>query len=169
MLIKCPECGKEISDKAPQCIHCGFPISSNTPTQNINSDYCSINGTPVNLKQIIDSISCVENRKQFDSFKKQVNKYVSLNDSNSAALFMIIIKHGIPESFYNGDNFSNSKYNISKRKFGNVPICPKCGSTSVATTNKGYSLLTGFLGSGKAINICQSCGYKFKPGITKCI
>lgn len=25
-LIKCPECGKEISDKAEACIHCGYPI-----------------------------------------------------------------------------------------------------------------------------------------------
>lgn len=24
-LIRCPECGKEISDKAPACIHCGHP------------------------------------------------------------------------------------------------------------------------------------------------
>lgn len=28
MLIICPECGKEISDKAPHCIHCGYPIQS---------------------------------------------------------------------------------------------------------------------------------------------
>lgn len=26
-LIKCPECGKEISDKATTCINCGFPLS----------------------------------------------------------------------------------------------------------------------------------------------
>ena len=25
-LIKCPECGKEISDKAKCCIHCGYPL-----------------------------------------------------------------------------------------------------------------------------------------------
>ena len=25
-LIKCPECGKEISDKAKMCIYCGYPI-----------------------------------------------------------------------------------------------------------------------------------------------
>ena len=25
-LIKCPECGQEISDKAKFCIHCGFPL-----------------------------------------------------------------------------------------------------------------------------------------------
>ena len=26
MLIKCPECMKEISDKAERCPHCGYPI-----------------------------------------------------------------------------------------------------------------------------------------------
>ena len=25
-LIKCPECGKEISNKAKMCIHCGYPM-----------------------------------------------------------------------------------------------------------------------------------------------
>lgn len=27
-LIKCPECGKEVSDRAANCIQCGFPLSS---------------------------------------------------------------------------------------------------------------------------------------------
>ena len=26
-LIKCPECNKEVSDKAEICVHCGYPIS----------------------------------------------------------------------------------------------------------------------------------------------
>lgn len=26
-LIKCPECRKDVSDKADKCIHCGFPLS----------------------------------------------------------------------------------------------------------------------------------------------
>ena len=26
-LIKCPECGKDISDKANACIHCGCPLN----------------------------------------------------------------------------------------------------------------------------------------------
>lgn len=28
MLINCPECGKEMSSEAKQCIHCGFPIQN---------------------------------------------------------------------------------------------------------------------------------------------
>lgn len=31
-LIKCPECEKEISDKAQSCIHCGYPIKQNIVT-----------------------------------------------------------------------------------------------------------------------------------------
>ena len=26
-LIKCPECGKDVSDKATACIHCGYPLT----------------------------------------------------------------------------------------------------------------------------------------------
>ena len=42
------------------------------------------------------------------------------------------------------------------------PSCHKCGSTSIATVNRGFSLLTGFIGSGKPMNVCQKCGYKWK-------
>mgnify|MGYP002678385284 CR=1 FL=1 len=27
-LIKCPECGKEVSDKAEKCLNCGYPIKN---------------------------------------------------------------------------------------------------------------------------------------------
>ena len=30
-LISCPECGKEVSDRAPASIHCGYPLSSAAP------------------------------------------------------------------------------------------------------------------------------------------
>lgn len=30
-LIKCPECGKEISDKSKKCVHCGYVIKSRKP------------------------------------------------------------------------------------------------------------------------------------------
>lgn len=35
-LISCPECGKEISDKALACPHCGNPM--NQPTQQIQQE-----------------------------------------------------------------------------------------------------------------------------------
>ena len=32
-LIKCPECGKEISDRASACIHCGCPLGEGSQTK----------------------------------------------------------------------------------------------------------------------------------------
>ena len=46
----------------------------------------------------------------------------------------------------------------------NAVQCPKCSSFSVATVNRGYSVITGFFGSGSPRNVCQKCGYKWKPG-----
>lgn len=43
------------------------------------------------------------------------------------------------------------------------PRCPKCGSTSIAAGQKGYSILTGFLGSNKTVNRCSNCGHTWKP------
>jgi hypothetical protein len=31
-LINCPECKKQVSDKAPTCPHCGYPIAGVYPT-----------------------------------------------------------------------------------------------------------------------------------------
>ncbi len=33
MLIKCPECGREVSDKAPVCPNCGYPIAGHYTAQ----------------------------------------------------------------------------------------------------------------------------------------
>ncbi|KKL26148.1 hypothetical protein LCGC14_2398190 [marine sediment metagenome] len=34
-LIKCPECDKEVSEKATACIHCGFPLARKRPRMSI--------------------------------------------------------------------------------------------------------------------------------------
>lgn len=33
-LINCPECGQAVSNQAPACIHCGYPLSEETPIEN---------------------------------------------------------------------------------------------------------------------------------------
>ena len=45
-----------------------------------------------------------------------------------------------------------------------IPTCPKCGSPSIATVNRGFSIIWGFIGSGQPINVCQNCGNKWEVG-----
>lgn len=44
-LIKCPECGKEVSNKAKACIHCGYPLEDDSL---INSEIENTNNHIVN-------------------------------------------------------------------------------------------------------------------------
>lgn len=57
-LIKCPECGNNISDKAEACIHCGFPLSYNI---NTNSS-CEISVSDEQLEDIYSD--CDKKRMQ---------------------------------------------------------------------------------------------------------
>ncbi|QUO21815.1 hypothetical protein KFE18_14825 [Clostridiaceae bacterium Marseille-Q4143] len=46
----------------------------------------------------------------------------------------------------------------------NKVTCPKCGSTNISSGTRGFSMFTGFVGSGSPRNVCLKCGYKWKPG-----
>lgn len=51
----------------------------------------------------------------------------------------------------------------STSRTGSTVRCPRCGSTNITAGQRGYSLLTGFVGSGSTVNRCANCGYKWKP------
>ena len=53
-LIKCPECGKEISDKANACIHCGYPLNEQ------KEDFC-ITDLDLRRKSFIDEDTLMHN------------------------------------------------------------------------------------------------------------
>lgn len=44
---------------------------------------------------------------------------------------------------------------------GLVIRCPRCGSKEYTLLNKGYGLLTGFIGSGKIKRVCNYCKKEF--------
>lgn len=68
-LIKCPECGKEISDKATICINCGLPLKQNDlDTKN----KCKIDGQVKDITNIIKLIKAIPNKCK-DIFYEECN------------------------------------------------------------------------------------------------
>ena len=52
----------------------------------------------------------------------------------------------------------------SKEEIPDYKICcPKCNSTQITTGKRGFSLITGFIGSNKTVNRCARCGHLWKP------
>lgn len=148
-LIKCPECGKEISDKSDKCIHCGYPLLERNKKVSSNFVFCG-----------------VELQKAFFTDKKvpwedKMKKFKDIAQTDGATAWKFIgewIRTGeVP------DVITREDITAVKQQELNTIKCPKCGSTAIQTINRGYSLMTGFLGSGSPRNVCQKCGYKWKP------
>lgn len=174
MLIKCPECGKDISDKAQQCIYCGYPLNENIST-NI---FCEINGSNYNLEnalelylkgKAVDSYLNIKNTTKL-SLKNTMNLYEEMSYTNEIPQYYNPINYTKGEeeiAFKQLHELKKGNLNITKQTITsnpNIPTCPKCGSTAITAGQRGYSVWTGFLGSGKTVNRCANCGHSWTPG-----
>lgn len=72
-LIKCTECGKEVSDKAPNCPNCGAPV---TPQK-----FCKFCGEQIDM----DCVICPKCGKQVEEINNSYDKNVVINNNVSAS------------------------------------------------------------------------------------
>lgn len=79
-LIKCPECGREISDKSDVCIGCGFPIKKYVDNRENYSDFKNEEQTTVG-NEIIVCKSCGEKNNKGDTYCKSCG--TKLTDSEN--------------------------------------------------------------------------------------
>lgn len=194
-LIKCPECGKEISDKASACIHCGFPISQ---TKNMGN---AETFTVTNVNEYKSS-QCDQTRfyallfhkfaskKQYEKYRIPISgvitrllgrDYPEANSVNRNAEHMVfdgitydtavkmmekLREYGCITEVYTSNATQLSPVEgkiLDYLEYNKVLRCPRCHSTAVTTGARGFSMVSGFLGSGKTVNRCGQCGYTWKP------
>lgn len=145
-LIKCPECGKEISDKSDRCIHCGYPLPKESGNMFL------FNGVQLEKTFFLD--------EAIDIYKK-ISKLREASDVGNVVAIDLLREWretGVIPDVVNHETLAEEE-----ERERNTVKCPKCGSTAVQTVNRGYSFWTGFIGSSSPRNVCQKCGYKWRP------
>lgn len=170
MLMLCPECGEKVSDKATSCPHCGFPIEINNNKRyavriysrgtkdkdlqaavNLAFDFNiptqAVAEMIINMPYSIATLSSKANA-DFLCDKLKTYEFNAVIEESDSKIDGIITDEAITK--------------MIKKPFSPL-TCPKCGSTAITTGSRGYSLITGFIGSGKTVNRCGKCGYSWKP------
>lgn len=145
-LINCPECGKEVSDKATICIYCGFPLSLTTNTT------CKIGNESFDLSEYQMKLCSLSAESRNDLEYEFFNKVKTLTIFEVRELFDQITSTGQVPNFFN-------PHHVSKT----APRCPKCGSTAITTGARGVNWKLGLIGASKTVNRCANCGYTWKP------
>lgn len=177
-LIKCPECGGEISDKAAACIHCGFPLAEVKTDKSLPDDTLKkiVVTNPERLGILYQAIvNLVKNVKGIseNEAKGMVENGNPITIDHLDFITAQALYEKLQDAMKKVSDISDIEIKLvdtdeivilPDRKKPLVPCCPKCGSASIATVNRGFSIVWGFLGSGTPMNVCQACGHKFKPG-----
>lgn len=177
-IIKCTECGHDVSTYAEQCQNCGCPMSvilslqkqgTNTELYNVKlssimkGQYWKIirfleESRPLELK---DACAIADNLPQLITIGVQHNIAQAIADKLSSL--------GCECSILKYEDSDSQKTDVAKIESSNLfqmdkPLrCPACGSNQIVTTSRGYSLIWGFAGSNKTVNRCGKCGHTWKP------
>lgn len=139
-LIKCPECGKEVSDAANACIHCGFPFKKNNFDQKSSLKKVILQSNPqnkleaikivreVNNLSLADAKALVEsdcpvvvNNVDLDIATEIVNKFIVAGVS----AYVIDANDDLPA--IESKTYQNSTLSDAGSKI----TCPKCGSDNI--------------------------------------
>lgn len=147
MLIQCPECGKQISDKASSCPNCGYPMINEK-----KSNICKINDVEYDLSQ---EISLVQNQQKVLAIKVLREK-TNIDLRNAKNIVDLIEFSKLPKEYNCSQEKEYSKQiaAMKPQPVRNVPKCPTCGSTNIKRL---------FFSGGwnpKQFR-CNNCGYEW--------
>lgn len=144
-LIQCPECHKEVSEKANVCIHCGYPLKKDKNTK------CIVNGKEYDLSFILDDEYSI-------LFK--VRDFIQITHCEIGKAREIV------EKIINEGEIPKTLFVPIATQQSNQPKCPTCGSTNIEKISVGSKIVgAGLFGifSKTARNQfkCNNCGYKW--------
>lgn len=170
-LMNCPECNHQISDKAVSCPNCGFPLSNCSASiqKGDASTYAivfdKINGQKIEVIKRVESavgIDVTNAKELVDNFPSILKRNVPADEANR--IKREIEKTGASIVLVPYDpNMSDE--DVLKPYRSDSICCPRCSSTNVVIGQRGFSVLTGFLGSNKTVNRCGKCDYSWEPKI----
>lgn len=176
-LIICPECGKEISDKASACPNCGCPVDEYNKEQEITieekfdkqfidiyNEYakCSVLWVDKKRREALNERMGMDKKtaqKMLDDYRRELRiKYYE--------------KH--PERITTQKSVNEFEHKQTENK---IPHCPKCRSTAISYESKKLSLgraavggilagpagaVLGGVTSKKGYAVCLNCGKRWK-------
>lgn len=193
-LINCPECNREISDKAKACPHCGYPISENVNVYTENK--VKIDGKIYDiskLKKMYDKYSDSDKkeicRNCNNAYKKWYNSGIESEISSHDKGGNLIQWIGTTLKWWPNNkkqyfaykflaecrahNFKYFEFNTtdyvkstSQQEFIPQRNVVRCPrcGSTSVTTEEQGYGLFGWIGASQKKNLCQKCGHKWWPG-----
>lgn len=154
----CPECGSIVDEdilKARNsentCLICGADLGGNGNSGKKDDESDWITWWYLRDKRFDDDYSLWDKQPKHPDYFEVIKEFKAPPESNPGGLDEVkrILRTYIPDAF------------APVKDEGPIIRCPYCGSKEFTLLNKGYSLFTGFLGSGRIKRVCKYCKREF--------
>ncbi len=143
MLIECPECGRQISDKSEICVQCGYPIKDAIAMRYGKNTVTWINGDRYDLTPIFE---VHKNNPDPKDIRKEVNTLNQMTEENGYILDLIDrfnIVHTILDSDEVPEKFElkyepapPEKYTYEKKTMISCPYCKSKNTKKISGLSK---------------------------------
>lgn len=166
-LITCPECGHTVSSFASACPQCGYPIKE-TSSEAIGVQtaekydliyQCGYIGNLDKIKAIKEIAGATLTVAHNAVSNPPATVASNLTAADASAMKKRFEERKIQVVVVPSDG---AEEGIEQYRC-DVITCPRCGSSNISTNKRGYSLLSGFIGSNKTVNRCGKCGHAWEP------
>lgn len=156
--IVCPDCGSIIDEdilKAKNsentCLVCGANLGGDSTNKaEEHSDW--VTWWYLRDKRFDDDYSLWDKQPKHPEYFEVIKEFKAPPEDNPGGLDEVkrILRTYVPNAFA-----------PAKEAEGPVIRCPRCGSKEYTLLNRGYGLLTGFIGSGRIKRVCNHCKKEF--------
>lgn len=182
---RCPECNNDIEVINGKCNKCNFDIANYMIENGLiegnrlitDKVFICPNCGKIEASSGRLYIKCSECGHPYKATDIDRENPIKLIETDERQLIEEYVGDTINWDIYNAREDEWNKIQEERKKYQqqkqveeqarqdaiNHPKCPKCGSTAITAGQRGYSLLTGFLGSNKTVCRCANCGYSWKP------
>lgn len=164
-LINCPECSKEISDKAISCPNCGYPLTQN---KTYNVVLKAVGQNKIKLIEKLRSLTGCSIKDAYDSTEHLTSNIIRKVDYPVALEYKTAIeKLGAEVDIVESDVAKSYNTFIFNPQISNLVKCPNCQSINtnkISTASKaGSALMWGVFAMGKISKTyeCKNCGYRW--------
>lgn len=116
MLIKCSECGKEVSDKASTCPHCGAPVKKEKSTEEIEKEVAEkfvykkidltqlkelIHQNNLSIHNVMEKVNEIKKKTNHKKQEEKENKIFGICITIFILVVIVVVIYGII-SIWNG-------------------------------------------------------------------
>ena len=159
--VKCGQCGSTFNrmfllgkqGNADVCPLCGGTLNGSNMDDKTAEEHADwITWWYLKDKRFNDDYSLWDKQPKHPDYFEVIKEFKAPPEDNPGGLDEVkrILRTYVPNAFA-----------PAKEPDGPVIRCPRCGSKEYTLFNKGYGLLTGFIGSGKIKRVCNYCKKEF--------